>query len=578
MSRSAAPLLAESRCSPGLRVLIADDDPTSRAMLQALVRRHGCNALCAADGAEAVARFQAEEVDLVLLDVHMPRMDGYEAARRIKEAAGERLVPVLFLTGLTGEQELARCVEAGGDDFLTKPFSPTLVAAKIRALLRLRDLYETVRRQRNDLDWYQQRMEQEQAMAQAIFAALVAKACLEVPGVRRWLRPSARLCGDVVLACPTPDGQLHVLVGDFTGHGLMAAVGTVPLAETFSTLTRAGAPLQRVLEELNRRLYRLLPTGLFCAAAAAEVDPRHRVLRVWNGGLPDLLLWRPGGALERLPSQGLPLGVQPPLRFRAELRALPAEEGARLLVHTDGISEAQDAEGHPYGERRLAEVVRRAAEDPFQAVLADLRRFLGGEGPGADDMTLVEIDAAAAWEGACGACPKGPAREAAEGWTLSLELSAAALRRAEDPVEVLMAGVEGLQPLEAEHRAPLRTVLAELYANALEHGVLGLDSGLKADPEGFARYYEERRRRLEALAGGWVCLRCRFEPRPGGGRLVALVEDSGPGFEPGPAQPRPRPAGRAAGGRGPRPGPEPGAGPVPQPAPPGAGQPHRGRL
>ena len=517
-----------------LRVLIADDDPTSRAVLRALVERHGCTALCAADGQEAVERFLAETVDLVLLDVHMPRLDGYEAARRIKESAGERLVPILFLTALTGEQELARCVEAGGDDFLTKPFSPTLVAAKIRALLRLRDLYETVRRQRNDLDYYQQRMEQEQAMAQAIFAALVSEACLEVPGVRRWLRPSARLSGDVVLACPTPDGQLHVLVGDFTGHGLMAAVGTVPLAETFSSLTRAGASLDRVLEELNRRLYRLLPTGLFCAAAALEVDPRHRVVRLWNGGLPDLLLWRPGGAVERLPSQGLPLGIQPPLRFRAPLRTVAADGGLRVLVHTDGLSEAEDAAGRPYGEERLARAAAEGA-DPFRAVLEDLQRFLHASGgpsaEAADDMTLVEVAPDAAWEGLCRACPKRPAREAAEGWTLTLELAAGALRQARDPVEVLMAGLERLRPLEAEHREPLRTVLTELYANALEHGVLGLDSAWKRDPEGFARYYEERGRRLQALTGGWVRLRCRYEPRPGGGRLVALVEDSGPGFE-----------------------------------------------
>ncbi len=526
----AAPYERQAPCPGGLQVLIADDDPTSRAVLRALVERHGCTALCAADGQEAVERFLSEEVDLVLLDVHMPRLDGYEAARRIKEAAGERLVPVLFLTALTGERELVRCVEAGGDDFLTKPFSPTLVEAKIRALLRLRDLYETVRRQRNDLDYYQQRMEQEQAMAQAIFGALVSGACLEVPGVRRWLRPSARLCGDVALACPTPDGQLHVLVGDFTGHGLMAAVGTVPLAETFSSLTRAGAPLERVLEELNRRLHRLLPTGLFCAAAALEVDPRYRVVRIWNGGLPDLLLWRPGGVLERAPSQGLPLGIQPPQRFRAAFRTVAAEGGLRVLVHTDGLSEAEGPDGSLYGEERLARAAADGA-DPFQAVLEDLQRFLGPTAEASDDMTLVEVDPAISWQDRCGCCPKRPAREAAEGWTLTLELAAGALRQADDPVGVLLAGLERLQPLEEEHREPLRTVLAELYANALEHGVLGLDSAWKRDPEGFARYYEERGRRLRALTAGWVRLRCRFEPRPGGGRLVALVEDSGPGFE-----------------------------------------------
>ena len=132
-----------------LTVLIAEDSAADRLLLSTIVRRQGHEVLTAANGAEAVEVFRREQPHLVLMDAMMPVMDGFEAARQIKTLAGESLVPIIFLTSLTESEALARCLEAGGDDFLAKPYNQVILTAKIKAMDRLRRLQATVLQQRD---------------------------------------------------------------------------------------------------------------------------------------------------------------------------------------------------------------------------------------------------------------------------------------------------------------------------------------------------------------------------------------------------------------------------------------------
>jgi CheY-like chemotaxis protein len=120
--------------------LIVEDENTNRLILKSLLKKRGYEVIEAVNGAEAVDRFTHHEPDIIFMDVLMPVMDGYEATRRIKQLAGDRFIPVIFLTAMSDEKALARCVEAGGDDFLAKPFSFTLLSAKLTAMERIHAL------------------------------------------------------------------------------------------------------------------------------------------------------------------------------------------------------------------------------------------------------------------------------------------------------------------------------------------------------------------------------------------------------------------------------------------------------
>ena len=226
---------------PGrLSILIAEDGATDRMLLAAIISRQGHRVTTAENGAEAVQLFERERPQLVLMDALMPVMDGFEAAQQIKRLAGNELVPIIFLTSLTEHEALVRCLEAGGDDFIAKPYNPIILEAKIQAMHRLRRLQATVLEQRDLIARRNHQLLDEQRAAKAIFDKVAHAGCLDASNIRYRQSPRALFNGDLLLAAQAPAERMFVLLGDFTGHGLPAAIGAMPLAETFYGMTAKG--------------------------------------------------------------------------------------------------------------------------------------------------------------------------------------------------------------------------------------------------------------------------------------------------------------------------------------------------
>lgn len=517
-------------CTAPLRFLVVDDDRTNRLVLQAMLMQDGHVVLQAEDGLMAAEMFEREQPDMVLMDVMMPRLDGYESARRIKQSAGERFLPVIFLTALTDEQSLARCIEAGGDDFLSKPISRTLLRAKIRALQRTRDLYLELQRQRAQLATHAAHLENEQTAAERVFAGIVHRGCLDDAGIKYLISPMALFNGDLLLAARRPSGDLLVLLGDFTGHGLPAAVGAVPTAEIFYVMAAKGCSIGDIVAEINRKLKLILPPEQFLAACLAGFDASGRSVAVWNGGIPDVLVSGPRQEGRCLPSRHLPLGIVGNEQLDRSVEIIEVAHGDRLYLYSDGLIEARNPAGDMFGEERLRKAVGRGSGNPdtFGDLCAALDTFRGGDRQ-RDDLTLIEITCAAR-PVRTSDMPSAPARNRSAGvWRFDFELGVDALK-AVDPLPPLVEMVTDLQGLD-EHRERVYLVISELFNNALDHGLLRLDSSLKARPEGFLDYYARRGTALAALREGRIAVRLRHAPHGAGGDLHIEVEDSGPGFD-----------------------------------------------
>jgi CheY-like chemotaxis protein len=280
-----------------MKILVADDSATNRLVLVTLLRKDKYEVVQAQDGQEAITLYAREQPDLIIMDVMMPVVSGYEATEHIKAAAGDRFVPVIFLTAVTDEQGLADCIRHGGDDFLTKPVNFTIVKAKINAMNRIRELYATVHSQNQQLKSYKARIDQEQDVTRTIINKVIQTANLDQPNILSYRAAAEILSGDVILATVTSDRTQRLMVGDFTGHGLGAAVGALLVADSFYDMAANGRPIGEVLEVMNRNLRRTLPVGMFCCACLAEYDPAANKLTVWNGGMPDVLVYRPGHGL-----------------------------------------------------------------------------------------------------------------------------------------------------------------------------------------------------------------------------------------------------------------------------------------
>ncbi|WP_237044998.1 fused response regulator/phosphatase [Aquipseudomonas alcaligenes] len=512
-----------------LSILIAEDSAADRMLLSTIVSRQGHRVLTAGNGLEAVGLFEQERPQLVLMDALMPVMDGFDAARRIKEAAGEALVPIIFLTSLTENEALVRCLEVG-DDFLAKPYNPIILEAKIRAMDRLRRLQQTVVQQRDLIAKHNEHLMTEQRVAKAVFDKVAHSGCLSAANIRYLQSPFALFNGDLLLAAFKPSGGMHVLLGDFTGHGLPAAIGAMPLAEVFYGMTAKGFSMAEILREMNAKLKRILPVGVFCCATMLNLSFQRRVLEVWNGGLPDGHLLRVGTG-ERVPlvSRHLPLGVLEPGSFNESYEVHPLQPNDRVFLLSDGVLETRDTRGQLFGEERLLQVLDggHAPQNLFDEIQRALAAF---RGEAQDDVSMIEL--CMVEEGMLSRPPlafSDSGQSSPLDWSASFEFRAEALKRF-NPLPFLLQLLMEVRDLRAQGGA-LYTVLAELYSNALEHGVLGLDSTLKADAKGFSHYYRERGERLQALAEGFVRFDLELLPEAGGGRLRIGVQDSGAGFD-----------------------------------------------
>ncbi|WP_422630737.1 SpoIIE family protein phosphatase [Pseudomonas mucidolens] len=514
-----------------LTVLIAEDSGADRLLLSTIVHRQGHRVLTAANGQEAVAMFVRERPQLVLMDALMPVMDGFEAARQIKHLAGEALVPIIFLTSLRESEALARCLDAGGDDFLAKPYNQVILAAKINAMDRLRRLHATVLQQRDLIARHHEYLLHEQRVAKAVFDKVAHSGCLnDARNIRYLQSPYALFNGDLLLAAYTPSGDMHLLLGDFTGHGLPAAVGAMPLAEVFYGMTAKGYGLAQTLREMNAKLKRILPVDMFCCATLLCLSTQRRVVEVWNGGMPDGYIQEVAtGKYTPLVSRHLPLGVLPAEAFDERTEVWPMGVGDRVFLLSDGVLDTADGDDRLFGVERLRQVF--AANREPERLFEEIEHALAGfRGEARDDVSMVEIslrpDPPACSPGILytdsgQSCPLD--------WSVSFEFRAETLKR-HNPLPHMLQLLLEIHGLRGQSGA-LYTVMAELYANALEHGVLGLDSRLKRDAQGFASYYRQRNERLMQLKRGYIRVHMNVVPTVAGGCLTLRIEDSGEGFD-----------------------------------------------
>ncbi len=515
-----------------VRVLIADDNSADRLLLQTMLTRQGHSVVMAADGEQAVSQFVAEQPEIVLLDALMPNMDGFEAASRIKEVAGEAFVPIIFLTSLQEADSLARCLDVGGDDFVSKPYNDIILKAKINAFARMVEMHRTARRQRDQIIAHNNRLLHEQEVAKRVFDKVAHAGCLDAPNIQYALSPIAVFNGDVALAGAGPSGNLLVLLGDFTGHGLNAAIGAMPMAQSFYTMLEKGFSMKDILREINLKLHNVLPVGVFCCALIVEFDFKSQEVQVWNGGLPDGVIYRPGtGEVVRLPSRHLPLGICNNTEFDDRVQALEVQPDDRLYIWSDGIIEAQNDAAQMYGEDRLFQVIadNRDPQKLFHEINVSVNSFIGENVLG-DDISIIEVTVVRAEDFQVtlpeyiGSRDAGP-----RDWSLKYELRPETLK-AFDPLPLMLHVLMQVPYLRA-FGWQIYTALSELYSNALDHGLLELDSSLKDSPQGFSHYYQLRDERLARLSEGVIAIELDYTGDRQGGRLQIDIEDSGYGFD-----------------------------------------------
>lgn len=377
--------------------LVVDEVPSNRKILELLLVSEGYQTISAEDGLQAVQLCKQRLPDMVFMDAMMPIVNGYEAAACIKTLAGSIFVPIIFLTSNEKDRGLVECLEAGGDDYIRKPFKKEVLSAKIKAMERIRDLTRRVAEQHQKILEQHNRLVNEQIVAGQIYNRAVASGNIESKHIQFTLRAVSTFSGDMLLSACCPDGALYFFLGDFTGHGLIAAVGVLPTAEVFRAMTAKGFPAQEIIIAINSKLHRLLPTGMFLTACMVVIEKDMKSVTIWNAGMPDV--WILGKSIvnnnlsvvkQRIPSRYLALGILKVADILPAPTPIAIESGDRIFLCSDGLTEATNVDRQEFGMQRIAAAIAENS-DSFTSVIVALDKFCGVQ-PMNDDLSVVEIE------------------------------------------------------------------------------------------------------------------------------------------------------------------------------------------
>ncbi len=509
-----------------MKILVVDDTEENREMLAFILEMDGHVVIEAFNGLEGLEAVQRDLPDLILMDVLMPVMDGFESTVAIREYLGDIYVPILFLTGLSDDETLSKCLTIGGDDFLYKPISNQVLRAKIKSHGRVREMTEQLNRQNEELVRLNDQTEREHEIAQTVFERAMGVSLKDCHNTRSYMSPAATFCGDILLTSISPAGSLYVLLADITGHGLPAAIGALPMSQLFFEATAVGDSVSEIARKMNSTLDNFLPEEMFAAATIVELNASGTRCTIWTGGLPDMLITDATGNLkEAIKSQHMALGIYSHEDFKRDVIVRQFELGDRLYFYTDGITESMNLAGKRYGDPRLFSIFDGESDDIFTEVIADSIAFRQGLKQD-DDISLVEITCKPVGADSVEFRPS-PLDQIP--WSLTMDLQAKDLKGR--PPIGLLTDMIGVPPGVSHHKDNLHTILTELFSNAMEHGVLGLSSELKRAEDGYLEYYEQRAEKLAELNDGFVKIVVKFSAEDGLGRLNISFEDSGEGFD-----------------------------------------------
>ena len=371
-----------SRC----RVLLVDDVRSSLDVLVEALQEHHLLSV-ALDGESALKSIAHSPPDLVLLDLMMPRIDGYEVCRRIRADPATKDLPIIFLSALGEAKSKARGFEAGGTDYITKPFEAVEVRARVRSLLKAKLYQDTARAA----------LASELRVAHDIQRGIVPKDFATLGwglpiDVFAALEPAKEVGGDLYDAFPLGNGRVCVVLGDVSGKGIPAALFMAMTATLLRATARHVQRPEQILSHVNQELSRDNPSSMFVTLFCAVLDSKSGRLDYASGGhTAPVLLGKAGPPRLLLGAPGTLVGIQPNLTFEARYAML--EPGDALLLYTDGVTEAFDPAGACFGEERLLQALggpRGSAKQMVERLLETVRSFAAGA-PQSDDIALLAL-------------------------------------------------------------------------------------------------------------------------------------------------------------------------------------------
>ncbi len=383
------------------KILIVDDEPFNVDYLEQELEDLNYETISAANGEEALEKIISETPDLILLDIMMPIMDGFSVLEKVKGNAAIRDIPIIVISANHDLNSVVKGIKLGAEDYLSKPFEPILLKARIQSSLEKKHLHDIQEK-------YLKSLEREMNIARDIQKEFLPEKMPSVAGweIASYFKAAKEVAGDFYDAFLLPDGTLTFLVADVCGKGLGAAL----YMTLFRSLIRAAStsdqflpgqgqknytPAERLLHAVSLTNNYLIETHesacMFATVFIGILNPVDGKLTYVNcGNDPALIMGKDGKIHTELPPTGAAVGVRLPAKFTA--KEITLAEDDLLLAFTDGIPDTQNINKDFYGNNRLRNLLTADATpiELLNRIEASLNQFIG-EAEQFDDITLMAI-------------------------------------------------------------------------------------------------------------------------------------------------------------------------------------------
>ncbi len=377
------------------RILVVDDDATSRKMLVRTLSSAGYDCYESDNGAETLKLVHGEQPSLLLLDFDMPGLDGAEVLKQMRADRDPTVaqIPAIMLTGHGGEESEVLCLEAGADDFVTKPINTAVLRARIETQLRLRSMRRQLQQQNEELEEWRHNLERDLAAARLTQQSLIPQKPPALPGweVAACYRPVIQVGGDIYGWLRMRDGRILFWIADATGHGASAALLTALAKLLFHHGSVEHDAPAAIMQAVNNDFRNIFGARSFMTAMCVALDPASGRANVVGAGHPPLLIARHDGGADSIASSAPPLGLVERARFIETIVNLRRREA--FVLYTDGLFGAANGEKPRLTPEQLAKMIDPSAPSAEALLMSLMNQATPADGEHSlpDDVAALAV-------------------------------------------------------------------------------------------------------------------------------------------------------------------------------------------
>ncbi len=481
---------------------------------------------------KAITIAGTEHLELICMDAIMPDGKAYEATQIIKKNAADNFIAIIILTTPNCNPQIEQCIVAGADDFIAKPYDITALKAKVHAVERDRKLYQ-------DLTTLNRQLSENDQLAKKVFTEAIFKKNKNIPAIKSWFKNNERFNNDLLLTADTPSNGLNVLFGRLNMEGTAAAVGALTTSETFNAMSSKGYSSHEIIDTLNNKLCDLLSTAIEFQAIFLNFNHDVNLLTCANFGMPEAFITSDAThtIIQRIKPSSRLLGKNKNLESEQAFTNFSLNSEQRIIMTCGKL--ADEAETETIKNEKIEQCLTASLAE--KSLFDGLKNHIMKRLKCAENIrnfSLVEIHCIPTLtpESNIGQTKeekyfhqKNTVIELDDPIKFDISIQNKNLGHI-DPIPTLINFVNTISRVEQRHET-LFTIFTELYTNALDHGVLKLESDLKSSTEGFFSYFKEKERRLKKLKSGSINISLSFMENKNINQLEIRFTDSGPGFD-----------------------------------------------